>query len=114
MSEFTKTNTEQAGKRVFKLITGEIIFGEVTVINEDSGIQFLVKEPFESKKLENGTNGIVPYLSQELGNGPGGVQFHIMNVIWSLPLDEFHSVEQAYNNATSEIIEPETPSIILP
>lgn len=109
MENLPKANTRKAGNRVFKLITGEIIFGDVTVIEEDNGIQFLVEKPFEAKD-----GAIMPYLIKEFGNGPGAVQFHIMNVIWSLPLDEFEQANKGYAKATSEIVQPEKPSIIMP
>lgn len=97
-----------AGQRVFKLITGEVIFGDTQTIPDQNGTQFLIKEPYMA---ENG--GILPYMMREMGNGPGAVQIHPMNVIWSVPLDEFKEVEKAYKKATSKIITPEKPSIIV-
>lgn len=109
MQEEVKPVVTDAGYRVFKLITNEIIFGETQTIKEtDGSLQFLVKEPYTA---ENG--GILPYMARTMGNGPGAVQLHPMNVIWTVPLDEFKTVEQAYNKATSNIITPEKPNIIV-
>lgn len=102
MSEFTKKENMpvvSAGKRVFKLITGELIFGSVDVLTTESGVEFLIKQPFTA---ENGN--MMPYLYKEMGNAPAAIQVLPMNVVWQTPLDEFKEVEKLYIKQTSNII----------
>jgi len=112
--EQEQPQVQEIGGYVFKIITGELIIGDATVIPTANGTEYLIKQPFTSI---NGT--ILPYLSQELGSGPGGIQFHHMNTIWGLPITEFPNlkipkIEKDNPNDTNDSKEVEAPSIVIP
>lgn len=86
-------------KRLFKLINDEVIFGEIEVVTNQHGEEILVKKPYTAK---NGK--IMPYMLDVLMESPRAVQIHPMNVLWSVPLDEFEHANKAYIQATTGII----------
>lgn len=87
------------GKRVFKLINGEIILGEVNLIETDRGTEIIIKTPFTVK-----SGNLTPYMYAELLKAPGAIQIHPMNVLWNVDISEFPDVQTAYITATSGII----------
>jgi len=97
--------------RVIKLITGELIFGEVLAVPSGEGdnahVEIQVKTPFTAVPA-----GVMPYLADVMGSAPGAVQIHPMNILFQLPLSEFPIAEKAYKEATSKIIAPESKIII--
>lgn len=104
----SRPEMKAAGKRVFKLINNEVILGEVySVTTEGGGVEIMIKQPFTAK---NGN--IMPYMVDVLTSAPGGVQIHPMNVIWSVPLDEFPEANKVYIEATSGIITESEKKII--
>ena len=86
-------------KRCFKLINNEIIFGEIEVIDGPNGGEILVKNPYTAKGGK-----VMPYMLDVLMESPKAVQIHPMNVLWSVPLDEFDEVNRVYIQATTGII----------
>lgn len=98
-SKFEESPVKNVGKRLFKLITSEIVFGNTEVHQGINGPEFHIKEPYTSK---NGQ--LMPYMIQELGNAPAAINIHPMNVIWQVPLDEFKEAYDLYVKATSRII----------
>ena len=89
-----------AGKRLFKLINGEVIFGDVDMIIVEGGhAEALIRKPYTAK---NGN--IMPYMLDALASAPAAVQIHPMNILWTVPLDEFPEAHKAYIKATSGII----------
>ena len=86
-------------KRCFKLINNEIIFGEIEVIDGPNGGEILVKKPYTAKGGK-----VMPYMLDVLMESPKAVQIHPMNVLWSVPLDEFDEVNRVYIQATTGII----------
>jgi len=98
-------------QRVIKLITGEVVFGEVEAVptgeGESSHVEIQIKTPFTAVNA-----GIMPYLSDLMGSSPGAIQVHPMNVLFQLPLSDFPIAEKAYNEATSKIIQSESKIII--
>lgn len=103
-----KIETLDAGKRVFKLITGEVIFGSVETVPTEQGAQILVKKPFEAK----GGN-MMPYMTDVMGSSPAAVQIHPMNIIWTVPLDEFEEAYRVYQEATSGIVTEKKQQIVV-
>jgi len=97
-----------AGKRVFKLITNEVIFGEVEVVPTENGTEILVKKPYTAS---NGN--IMPYMITEMGSSPAAVQIHPMNILWTVPLDEFPEANEIYTEVTSGIITEEPKELVL-
>jgi len=95
-------------KKVIKLITGEIIFGNMEGVESANGQEILIKQPYQAKE-----GNIMPYGILDLGNGPGAVQIHPMNVIWSSPLEDFPEIEKAYLKATTGIEIQEKSKIII-
>lgn len=95
-------------KKVIKLITGEIIFGNMEGVETANGQEILVKRPYQAKD-----GNIMPYGILDLGNAPGAVQIHPMNVIWSSPLEDFPEIETAYLKATTGIEVQEKSKIII-
>lgn len=92
----------------FKLINNEVIFGDSMGVPTGHGEEIQIKEPFTIVR-ENG----VPYMSNVTGNAPAAIQIHPMNVLWSVPLDEFPALSDMYKKATSKI-EVAEKKIILP
>lgn len=98
------------GKRFFKLINNEVIFGETetVVTREDGPTELLIKTPYTAK---NGN--IMPYMVDIMMSAPAAVQIHPMNVLWSVPLDEFDEVYRVYVEATTGIITDPKQKIII-
>lgn len=85
------------GTRVFKLITGELVFGKCeTVVNNSGVTEILIKTPYTSY---NG--GIVAYCMPELAGTPAAIQIHPMNIVWQTFLNEFPEADKAYTEATT-------------
>lgn len=85
--------------RVFKLITNEIIIGEVHLVETTRGTEIIIKKPFT---VINGN--LTPYMYKELLKAPGAIQIHPMNVIWNVEMSEFPEVQTAYIKATTNLI----------
>ena len=89
-----------AGKRLFKLINGEVIFGDVdTLIVDAAHTEVLIRKPYTAKD-----GNIMPYMLDTLASSPAAVQIHPMNILWTVPLDEFPEAHKAYVKATSGLI----------
>jgi hypothetical protein len=73
-----------------------------------NGEEILIKQPYEAKD-----GNIMPYGIKDLGNGPGAIQIHPINVVWINPLEDFPEVQTAYLKATTNIEVPDKPKIIL-
>lgn len=86
-------------KHFFKLINNEVVFGEVEAVQKDQHTEILVKTPYTAR---NGS--IMPYMVDVMGSAPGAIQIHPMNIVWSVPLDEFPEAERVYIEATSGIV----------
>ena len=99
--------TQSAGKRLFKLVNDEVIFGEVEVLPTENGSEILIKKPFTAK---NGN--MMPYMVDVMTSAPSAIQIHPMNVLWSVPLDEFKEAEKLYIEATTGLV-TETESQII-
>lgn len=97
------------GKRMFKLITNELIFGDVEVITNNSGQgEFLIRSPYTAI-----SGDIMPYCHLDLGSSPAAIQIHPMNVIWQVPLDEFEELNSLYLQATTGIVTDAKTKIII-
>jgi len=96
-------------KKVIKLITGDIIFGNMEGVDTGAGQEILVIKPYQAKD-----GNIMPYGILDLGSAPAAVQIHPMNIIWSAPLDDFPEIERAYIKATTnlDILPPNESKII--
>lgn len=94
-----ENNIKRIGKRFFRLINQEIIFGECEVMQTANGSEILVREPYTIKHGK-----AMPYMYDELMKSPAAIQIHPMNILWSTPLDEFDEIEKIYIEATSGII----------
>ena len=97
-----------AVKKVIKIMTGDIIFGNMESVDGPGGKEILVKQPFQAKD-----GNIMPYGVLDLGSAPAAIQIHPMNIVWSAPLDDFPDVEKAYVKATSGIELESKPSLIV-
>jgi len=96
------SNTK-TGNRVLRLLNGDTIFGESEIVHGGlNGDEILIKKPFTSV---DGNMG--PYMVNIMGSGPGAVQIHPMNIMWSCPLDEFQVANEQYIKATSSLILPD-------
>jgi hypothetical protein len=90
----------EIGKRFFKLVNNEVVFGDCeTIEKEGGGVEILIKKPFT---VVNGK--IMPYMSNVMMASPAAIQIHPMNILWTVPLDEFEEVYNVYSEATSGII----------
>ena len=87
------------GKRFFKLINDEVIFGEVDVVKGPNANEILIKTPYTAK-----SGKVMPYMLDVMMQSPKAVQIHPMNVLWSVPLDEFEDANKVYIQATTGII----------
>ena len=100
------------GTRVFKLITGELVFGKCeTVINNAGVAEILIKHPYTAYQ-----GGIVQYCMPELAGSPAAIQIHPMNIVWQTFLNEFAEADKAYTEATtpkSNIITSVTPPLVI-
>ena len=99
---------KEAGKRFFKLIDGTNIFGETLSVTLDNGaVEILIKQPYTAIE-----GNVSPYMMVDVGSAPGAVQIHPMNVLWSVPLDEFKELNEFYRDKTSPIVRPNSGIII--
>jgi hypothetical protein len=105
--EENKIQTMQAGKRFFKLINGEMVYGETETVPTQNGTEIIIKKPY---MVQNGN--VMPYCMDVLPSAPGAIQIHPMNILWTVPLDEFPDVDKAYTKATTGLDVPDTPKII--
>lgn len=88
------------GKRFFKLITNEVVFGDCETVQTESGVtEILIKKPYTAK---NGN--IMPYMVDVMTSAPAAIQLHPMNILWTVPLDEFEEANKVYVQATTGII----------
>jgi hypothetical protein len=60
--------------------------------------------------VQNGN--VMPYCMDVLPTAPGAIQIHPMNILWTVPLDEFPDVEKAYIKATTGLEVEEKSRII--
>ena len=95
-------------KKVIKLLNGEIVFGIVEAVPTENGSEILIRKPYQAE----GGN-IFPYGIKDLGNGPGAIQIHPINILWVNPLEDFPEIEHAYLKATTNIQVDKPKSIIL-
>lgn len=99
----------EIGKRFFKLINNEVVFGECETVLTESGVtEILIKKPFTAK---NGN--MMPYMVDVMTTAPGAIQIHPMNILWTVPLDEFKDANEAYITATTGIILNPTERIVV-
>lgn len=90
----------KVGKRLFKLINNEVIFGECETIENDGGaVEILIKTPYTAQ-----SGNIMPYMVDVMTQAPSAVQIHPMNILWQVPLDEFAEAHKVYTEATSGIV----------
>lgn len=90
---------KKAGKRLFRLINGETIFGEVEIVPGVNGEEVIIKKPFTIIGSQP-----IPYMGDLLPNAPAAIQIHPMNVLWSVPLDEFKEIRDFYIKETTGLI----------
>lgn len=95
-------------KRLFKLITGELVFGTIEVVPQEQGQEILIRKPYQALD-----GNIFPYAIKDLAVAPGAIQIHPMNVVWSGPLEDFDQIHTAYLKATANIEVEKKPEIIL-
>ena len=95
MSE-EKLQRMPAGKRFFKLINGEMVYGDTETVPTMNGTEIVIKKPY---MVKNGN--AMPYCMDVLPSAPGAIQIHPMNILWTVPLDEFPDIEKAYIKATT-------------
>lgn len=102
----SKTNI---GKRFFKLINNEIIFGDCEVVKNNNGDgEILVKNPYTVKD-----SNLAPLMYIEVGEYCQAVQIHPMNILYSFPLSEFPNLEKTYIEKTTGLVTESKPSIIV-
>ena len=110
--EEKQTGNIKIGRRVFKLITGELVFGECeTVTTKNGQTEILIKNPYTTL---NG--GIAQYCMHEMAGSPAAIQIHPMNIVWQTFLNEFAEADKAYTEATtpkSNIITSVTPPLVI-
>lgn len=108
MQNVQNTNNK-IGKRVFKLITGEMVFGDCESVTTSNGnVEILIKHPYTPL---NG--GIAAYCMAEMASPVAAIQIHPMNIIWQCPLNEFEQVDAAYTQATTGIITSSKAKILV-
>jgi len=93
--------------RVIKLVNGETIFGECETVYTENAAEVLIKTPFCAKPA-----GIMPYMADIMASAPGAIQIHPMNILWTVPLDEFPQVLEKYKAATSVLVQPKSGIIL--
>ena len=97
MQEEQEKKGQPIGRRIFKLITNEIVFGECeTVTTKNGQTEILIKTPYTPL---NG--GIAAYCMAELAGTPAAIQIHPMNIVWQTLLSEFVEADKAYTEATT-------------
>lgn len=96
---------DQGHSRVVNLVTGEKIVAEVIAVNDQ---EVLLKTPFIIK------DGMaIPYLSDEVGESPGAIQVHMMQIVWATPLSDFPTLHALYLEKTTGIQIDMKKSIII-
>ena len=99
----------EIGKRFFKLINNEVVFGECETLQTESGsTEILIKTPYTAM---NGN--VMPYMAMTMGSAPGAIQIHPMNILWTVPLDEFPEALKIYEEALTGIVTDTKPSLEL-
>lgn len=93
--------------RLFKLINSDIVFGNANCYDSKTG-EILIEKPYTA----NGS-GILPYTSDVLGTGPDAIIIHPMNVLWSVPLDEYEHINSTYNQVITGIITDTSPALVV-
>ena len=101
MTKEIRAENRPAGNRLFKMLNNEVIFGKVELTDTGNGEEILVKKPFTIVQQKG-----IPYMGNVLGSSPAAIQIHPMNVLWSVALDEFKEINDAYNRETSSLILP--------
>ena len=86
-------------KKCLKLITGEVVFGEVEAA--ENGQDILVINPYTA---ENGN--VMKYMFNTMTESPKAIQVNPVNIVWSCPLDEFEQANKVYLEQTSSLILP--------
>ena len=88
------------GKRFFKLINNEVVFGDCETVQKGDGpVEILIKKPYTAK-----AGNIMPYMMDVMTESPAAIQIHPMNILWNVPLDEFAEADRVYTEATTGII----------
>jgi len=95
--------------KALKLITGELVFGEVEGIEVAPGVtEILMKKPFEGLAAAPGRpHGYMPYSADRMSNAPAAIQINPMNVVWSAPLEDFPEALEIYQEQTFKIQKPD-------
>ncbi len=83
-------------KRFFHLINGDVVFGNTESLNEHT---VLITDPFTAKDGK-----VIPYMLDICMDKAKSIQIHMMNVLWTCPLDEFPQMNTVYIEATTGII----------
>ena len=97
--------------RVFKLLTGESIIGELV---GDSDLLIHVQSPF-SIGMIRGTDGPELGFSEWiLASEPEQLVYFYLTALASAPINVIEEVAIGYQKALAKIIVPEVSSIILP
>ncbi len=86
-------------RRFFKLINGEIIFGDIEALETNGQTEILITRPYTIVG-----SSAVPYMYNVLGISPRAIPIHPMNILWNVPLDEFEEINKAYIQATTGIV----------
>lgn len=97
------------GKRLFKLLNNEVIFGECETVSTNNGnVEIFIKSPYTA------INGnIAPLMVLDITEPANGVQIHPMNILYSFPLSEFPNLESVYTEKTTGIITDTKSKIII-
>jgi len=96
-------------KRLFKLIDGDTVFGDIeTVQTKDGNTEVLIKNPWTAK---NGN--MMPYMMDIMTEAVGAIQIHPMNILWSAPLEDFKQANELYIEKTTGIVTDSTSKIIM-
>ena len=97
------------GKRLFRMINNEILFGDVEVVPNSHGDgEFLIRSPYTIK-----IDKMDPLMGIEVGEPANAVQIHPMNVVYQFPLSEFPNLEKQYTEVTTGIVTSSAPKIVL-
>ncbi len=102
------TENKKTERRFFKLINGEIIFGDISPIDNNGQMEILITRPYTIVGSD-----AVPYMYNVLGVSPRAIPIHPMNILWNVPLDEFEEINKAYIQATTGIVTDVKSPIII-
>jgi len=92
-------------KKVIKLLSGEIVFGEVEAAKDG---EILIMNPWTADK-----GNLSPYMMIEMGEAVKAIQVHSMNIMWAAPLEDFVEANKVYVEKTTGIVTEQTPKIIM-